>query len=73
LAKIIVLSSKGDDVLEFKPDNAAAVNEAQALFDRLRSQKYAAFKVDGATQGEQIRSFDPNAETILMTPPIVAG
>lgn len=44
------------------------VQAAKAQFDLLTSKGYAAFKLksDG-TQGEQIRTFDPDAERILLT------
>jgi hypothetical protein len=64
----------GDSKVHWDKNNAVEVEAAKASFDVLKKKGYVAFRLnsDGST-GEQIREFDPNAEKILMRPPLQGG
>ena len=53
---------------------ATSLAEAEAEFDKMIGQRFLAYTVpaDGS-DGDVIRSFDPDADTIVMTPPLVGG
>lgn len=70
-----MLDHTGDTKLIWDRHQTAEVDNARATFDRLRAAKYLAFSVTGKNgdKGEQIREFDPNAERIIMTPPMQGG
>lgn len=65
----------GDTRLEWNKDVPAEVDAARETFARLHGEnKYLAYKTrrDGS-RGEVIRSFDPNAERIVMVPQTQGG
>lgn len=68
-----VLTSAGDTVLEWNPKDAESVAEVKAEFDGLTSSGFLAFRVDSPTEGEQIKKFDPDAQTVIMSIPLMGG
>ena len=62
------LDRTGDQRVMWDKDSADEVDAARAMFDRLTGKGYMAYKAEGkkGTQGEQIRTFDPNAERIIL-------
>lgn len=69
-----VLGRQGDVRVMWNPDNAAEVAAAKKTFDDLKRAGHLAFAV--TTKGEkgaQIREFDPDAEKIIMAPPMRGG
>lgn len=62
------LDRTGDQRVMWDKDNVEEVDAARAMFERLTSKGYFAYKAEGkkGTQGEQIRTFDPNAERIIL-------
>lgn len=81
MAKLRVMDPrKGDTVLEWDRTDEKSVEAAKAEFDRIIGKnfgRHVAYKVDspGGTRrsGEPIKEFDPNAEEILMVPPLQGG
>lgn len=71
----IMFPDKGDVKAEWDSDVATEVEAARATFNKLVTEKkYAAFKLKGSgAKGEQIRAFDPEAEKIVMIPPMAGG
>lgn len=69
-----VLGVEGDIKTVWDSDEREEVAAAQKQFDDLRAKGYAAYKVkkDGS-KGEVIRKFDPDAEAIILAPPMVGG
>ena len=55
-----------------KPGEGSA---ARAMFDKMKGQGYLAYKAvgDKGDKGEQIHTFDPEAERIIMSPPMAGG
>ncbi len=72
---IEALDLTGDTKVHWDKNNPGEVAAAEASFNVLIGKGYAAFKLqsDGETAGQQIREFDPNAERILMRPPMQGG
>lgn len=53
------------------PDEVA---DAKASFDRLRKKGYLAYTVDDSgNKGKLISEFDPDAEKIILSPPMYGG
>lgn len=64
----------GDDHFIWDRRFADNIQEARDKFYKLMDQGYLAFyvKADGL-QGQRMLKFDPNAEEVIMVPPVVAG
>lgn len=73
MSMLRILSREGDTVLEWTKDDAKSIAAVKREFDSLIASGYQAFKVDSPTEGEVIRNFDPEAETVIMTVPMVGG
>lgn len=59
----------GDDSVVWDKRFPDQVKEAQEVFDKLLAKGYSALTVDG----RKVRSFDPEAEEIIMVFPVVGG
>lgn len=70
-----VLSNQGDTQVEWDTDIEETVKKAEGEFaNYVQNLRFAAFAGGaGVETPEQIRSFDPNAEEIVMVPQIVGG
>jgi hypothetical protein len=69
-----VLDSSGDTRTIWNPGNQAEVDAAKATFNRLKKAGYLAYSVDeDGEKGEVIRTFDPQAGRIIMSPQLVGG
>lgn len=71
-----ILDHTGDTKVIWDKDNPDEVEAARAQFDKLvGSKRFAAFEVKGekGDKGKQIRAFDPNAERMILVPPMVGG
>lgn len=72
MGKLRVLSPRGDDEKEWLRQDAVSVEVARALFLEHQRNGFAAFaKVNGGH--ELIKSFDPDAEEILIVGPLAGG
>jgi hypothetical protein len=66
----------GDVRLTWEPGNTEDVTTARRTFGDLRAKGYLAYKVTGRgtrARRDQIRVFDPQAEQIILTPPLSGG
>lgn len=72
---IHTLDKTGDTRLIWDRNNEDEVDAARRLFNDLRSKHYTAYRAEGkeGSKGEVIRSFDPEAERIIMAPRLVGG
>ncbi len=69
-----VMGVTGDVRVMWNPDNAAEVAAAKKTFDDLRRKGHAAFAVKAnGDKGSQITEFDPEAEKIILAPPMRGG
>ena len=65
---------EGDFKITWDPDHDDEVEAARAAFDKAKTKGMAAFSVDKkGKKGKTIRSFDPDAEAIIMAPALVGG
>lgn len=71
---IEAMDLSGDSKIYWDRGKMGEVAAAEKSFDTLKEKGYVAFRLnsDGST-GEQIREFDPNAERIVMRPPLAGG
>lgn len=69
------LDRSGDTRVMWDRKNKEEVEAARRQFDDLTKQGYMAYRAEGkeGTQGEQIRSFDKNAERIILVKQLVGG
>lgn len=72
--ELAVMDQTGDTKLVWDRNAPAEVEQAKAMFDGLKKKGYLAFSVkkDGEA-GEMLLAFDPNAEKIIMSPPLKGG
>ena len=81
MAKLRVLSSRGDTVVEWDaarvdlgdPDALAAVREAERIFEEQRARGATAFVVAPDQPAQRIDTFDPLAEQVVMVPRVAGG
>ncbi len=66
--------TEGDVKVIWDPEVEAEVAVAEAQFDTLRGKGYMAYAVTGrGEKGQQIRTFDPEAEKIILAPALQGG
>lgn len=82
MAKMRILSSLGDTVVEWDTEKAAegdvdaakAVKEAERIFKEARQRGATAFRVDTIDKpAERIDKFDKTAEQIIVVPRVAGG
>lgn len=72
--EIRTMGSVGDTKLVWDSDNEDEAANARRTFDDLKKKGYAAFAVAAkGAKGEQIQKFDPDAQSLIMVPPIQGG
>jgi hypothetical protein len=68
------MGQAGDVKTTWNKANADEVASARKVFEEMRSKGYFAFNVTRTgDKGEQITAFDPNAELLIMAPPMRGG
>jgi hypothetical protein len=81
MAKLRVLSAKGDTVVEWDPNRVgqndpeaiAAVTEVERIFQEQRARGATAFKISPDQPAQRIDELDRTAEEIIMVPRVVGG
>jgi hypothetical protein len=76
-----VMSRRGDERVLWDQQKAAsgdveaaaAVREAERIFQAERSRGATAYRVEAGKQAERIEQFDKTAEQIVMVPRVVGG
>ena len=69
-----VMDGTGDTKTIWDADNPDEVANARKTFDELRAKRYIAFRVNKlGNKGEQMNTFDPTAEKMILIPPLVGG
>lgn len=72
--ELVVLDKTGDTKIIWDPTKPAEVDHARATFNELRKKGYAAYSVNRkGDKGEVLREFDPEAEKMILAPPMVGG
>ena len=73
--EMCVLDRTGDTRLTWDANNTDEVASVRRTFDELKGKGYLAYTVkpgDGA-KGEVITAFDPNAQKVILAPPMRGG
>lgn len=78
IRELEVLDVTGHTTTKWDTANQAEMKVVQRIFSDLTKKGYKAFSikkgaVDNVIESEPRRSFDPEAEKMLMVPPIQAG
>lgn len=70
-----LMGAAGDTKIIWDPDNREEVKNAKRTFDEMVGDKgFMAFAVARAGEkGERIREFDPDAEKLIIAPPMAGG
>lgn len=64
----------GDVTVGWDKNNPDEIENAQATFDDLTAKGHLAYTTDkDGKKKTQIHKFDPNAERIVLAPPLVGG
>lgn len=73
-SELYILDPTGDTRLQWSKNNPDEVAYARERFNELKAKRYLAYRVDRkGKQGEVIHEFDPAAERIVLSPPLVGG
>lgn len=68
------MGTSGDTKVIWDSEQEDEVENARSTFDNLRKKGYAAFAVGvKGAKAEQIHKFDPEAEKLIMVPPVAGG
>lgn len=68
------LDETGDSKFTWDTDRPEEVQAARAQFDSLKAKGYLAFSVDPTgAKGSVMRSFDPEAGSVIMAPAVRGG
>ena len=70
-----MLADRGDWELKWDPESKLEVDQVRKTFDHnVKDKGFAAFKMGKrGKRGEQLHTFDPLAERIVLVPPISGG
>jgi hypothetical protein len=73
--EMAIMGKEGDTKHIWSKTNRDETDAARVLFDSLTKKGHTAFRVTGkeGEKGEQMRTFDPEAERIIFVPPVQAG
>jgi hypothetical protein len=69
----IVMDTSGDTRLQFDPEDASAVAEAEKRFHELTEAGFIAAKRTGRGTSELVRDFDPAVQETVFIPRLVGG
>lgn len=73
MGQMHVMGQRGDTAVAWDETKLDEVEAARATFEGLLTGKgYLAFSVE-SEENKQIRTFDPNAEKIILVPPVAGG
>ena len=69
-----IMDHTGHTTKEWDPAVASEVEAARAAFNQMKGRGYLAYSVNTkGDKGEVIKGFDPNAESIVMSPQMIGG
>jgi hypothetical protein len=69
-----MMDESGDTKATWDSDKPGEVEAARATFDTLKAKGYTAFRVTSkGGNGEEMKTFDPAAEAVIMVPRMAGG
>lgn len=73
MGEIRQLAKVGDMKVSWNSENEKEVSAARETFDKRIREGWSAFREKGGFKGDKIRTFDSDAERIILVPPISGG
>lgn len=73
MGELKTLSRKGDIKISWNSENEAEVAVAKETFEKRIKDGWSAFREKFGSKGDRIKTFDPEAERIVLVPPISGG
>ena len=73
MGEIRQLARVGDVKIEWNSENDKEIEVVRATFDKRIKEGWTAFREKMGIKGDKIRIFDPDAERIILVPPISGG
>lgn len=72
--ELVIIDRSGDTKIIWDSNNTDEVEAARKTFTDLRAKGYLAYKTDKkGEKAEQIHTFDPKAERIILSPAMQGG
>lgn len=72
--EMAILDKSGEQIITWSPDDDKSLAEAKAVFDqKVRGEGFQAFNVMEGNESEVVRTFDPQAEHVVLSAPLVGG
>lgn len=73
MSELRQLARVGDIKIAWDSENDKEIAVAREIFDKRIREGWIAFREKGEFKGDKIRIFDPDAERIILIPPITGG
>ena len=73
MGEIRQLATVGDLKISWNSENEKEVTVARETFDKRIREGWSAFREKMGIKGDKIKMFDPDAERIILIPPISGG
>lgn len=75
MAVLRILDASGDTAIDFTRDDEAVLDQVRAVFDDLvhREKRLAFARRDNRGDAVLVRDFDPAAQEIVITRPLMGG
>jgi len=74
MGQLRAMGTAGDLKVIWDPDNEDEVAAAQQTFDDLRAKGFNAYRVRRRGEaGDVVKEFDPEAEKLILAPPMAGG
>lgn len=73
MGEIRQLARVGDVKIAWDSENEKEITVAREIFDKRITEGWTAFRDKMGVKGDKIRTFDPDAERIILIPPISGG
>lgn len=74
MGTMAVMGRAGDTKITWNRGNQAEVDAAQSTFEDLVGKGFAAFAVTaGDKRGERVTTFSPDAQSLVLVPPMQGG
>lgn len=72
--ELIVMDTTGDTKIKWDKDIPDEVDTARIMFNDMKKKGYIAYSVEKKSKkGQIMREFDPQAEKMIMSPPMAGG
>lgn len=73
MGEIRQLARIGDMKISWNSESDKEIAVAREIFDKMIKEGWTAFREKMRIKGDKIRIFDPDAERIILVPPITGG